>query len=55
MIHDIDTSQTINENYQTDCKNQQQKLSVDFSIMILTSNSWSLSLPSSIVLPNEVN
>jgi hypothetical protein len=55
MIYDIDISQIINEEYQTDCKNRQEKLSIDFSIMILTSNSWSLSLPLNILLPNEVH
>ena len=54
MIRDIDLSETIIQEYRTRCQNRQERIRIDLSVMILSSNSWSLSLPSPIILPTEV-
>lgn len=54
MIQDVSVSETITEEYQTYCRNEQERIPIDLTIMILSSNSWPLSHPAAMTLPPEV-
>jgi cullin 1 len=54
MFQDIRLSATLIEEYRTYCENKRVTDIVDFSVMVLTSNSWPFSAPTSFTLPNEL-
>ncbi|CAF1367900.1 unnamed protein product [Rotaria sordida] len=54
MIQDIDISKTLIDQYRMDCKNKNLKDIVDFSVMVLRSNSRSFSPLPNIILPIEL-
>ena len=54
MVRDIAVSQTLVSEYKRDCMNNTGNTMFDFSMMVLSSNSWTFSAPSSFILPNEL-
>ncbi|CAF4504041.1 unnamed protein product [Rotaria socialis] len=54
MCQDIEISETILVKYNQYCENQQVDHKINFSVMILNSNTWSFSTPSNIILPNKL-
>ncbi|CAF2056214.1 unnamed protein product [Rotaria magnacalcarata] len=53
MCQDIETSKTILVQYNQYCEHQQIDHKINFSVMILSSNTWLFSTPSNIILPNK--
>ncbi|CAF0746367.1 unnamed protein product [Adineta steineri] len=54
MLQDVDVSKTLTSDYEKYCENHHITDIVDFSIMVLTSNSWSFSEIPSLVIPVEL-
>ncbi|CAF3598105.1 unnamed protein product [Rotaria socialis] len=54
MCQNIEISETILVKYNQYCENQQVDHKINFSVMILNSNTWSFSTPSNIILPNKL-
>ena len=54
MFQDISLSTTLADEYKRYYENKRLTDIVDFSVMVLSSNSWPFSAPTSFNLPNEV-
>ncbi|CAF0804728.1 unnamed protein product [Adineta steineri] len=54
MLQDVDVSKTLTSDYEKYCENHHITDIVDFSVMVLTSNSWSFSEIHNLVLPTEL-
>ncbi|CAF0900731.1 unnamed protein product [Adineta steineri] len=54
MLQDVDVSKMLTSDYKKYCENHHITDIVDFSIMVLTSNSWSFSEIPSLVVPVEL-
>ena len=54
MFQDISVSTTLVDEYKKHCENKRLTNIVDFSVMVLSSNSWPFTAPTPFNLPNEV-
>jgi hypothetical protein len=54
MFRDTGLSTTLIDEYKKYCENKRLTDIVDFSVMVLTSNSWPFTAPAPFILPNEV-
>lgn len=54
MFQDIGVSKNLIDQYRTYCESKKIEDTVDFSIMVLSSNSWPFSAPPNFVLPLEL-
>ncbi|CAF4662576.1 unnamed protein product, partial [Rotaria sp. Silwood2] len=54
MFQDIRLSTSLMEEYKEYCANKQSTRISDFSVMVLTSNSWRFTVPAIFYLPIEV-
>ncbi|CAF3811608.1 unnamed protein product [Rotaria sp. Silwood1] len=54
-LKDIRVSKDLTDDYSKYCEKKQLKYSDKFSVMVLSSNSWSFSTPLNIILPIELN
>ncbi|CAF4239737.1 unnamed protein product, partial [Adineta steineri] len=54
MLQDVDVSKTLTSDYEKYCENHHLTNIVNFSIMVLTSNSWSFPEIPSLVIPTEL-
>ncbi|CAF0885104.1 unnamed protein product [Adineta ricciae] len=54
MFQDIGVSKNLIDQYRTHCESKRLEDIVDFSVMVLSSNSWPFSAPPQFVLPHEL-
>ncbi|CAF2987351.1 unnamed protein product [Rotaria sp. Silwood2] len=54
MVQDVDVSKNLMDEYQIYCTNKNLKSIVDFSVMVLSSNSWPFSPLPNVILPIEL-
>ncbi|CAF4334229.1 unnamed protein product [Rotaria sp. Silwood2] len=54
MFQDIGVSKNLTDQYRTYCEENKLDDIVDFSVMILSSNSWLFTAPSNFILPVEL-
>ncbi|CAF5016233.1 unnamed protein product [Rotaria sp. Silwood1] len=54
MLQDVNLSETLLDQYQTYCEKNKLDDIVDFSVIVLSSNSWLFAAPSNFILPVEL-
>ncbi|CAF4552537.1 unnamed protein product, partial [Rotaria sp. Silwood2] len=54
MVQDVDVSKNLMDEYQIYCTNKDLKSIIDFSVMVLSSNSWPFSPLPNVILPIEL-